>query len=149
MGCAHLNKFNSVYLQGGFVEIWGMLIRLTKSLLWNKKQTQTHPWPVMLINELQKISEHIAFISTFWMPRFKVSCWLSAWPPVDFSAFLLPLLLSELCLCFAFLFFFNFPLSWLPPVSRQDGESMQEFANKVQEVKSDFVAKGIYLGLHW
>lgn len=30
-------------------------------------------------------------------------------------------------------------------MSRQDGESMQEFANKVQEVKSDFVAKGIYL----
>lgn len=25
-------------------------------------------------------------------------------------------------------------VSWLPPVSRQDGESMQEFANKVQEV---------------
>lgn len=32
-------------------------------------------------------------------------------------------------------FFFCRP-SWLPPVSRQDGESTQEFANKVQEVRS-------------
>lgn len=36
--------------------------------------------------------------------------------------------------------------SWLPPVSRQDGESTQEFANKVQEVKS--VAEWIDLGFN-
>lgn len=31
--------------------------------------------------------------------------------------------------------------SWLPPVSRQDGESTQEFANKVQEVTSAFAVE--------
>lgn len=57
--------------------------------------------------------------------------------------------------CFAFfLFFFAFFIliiifvypSWLPPVSRQDGESTQEFANKVQEVKS--VAECTDVGLN-
>lgn len=60
--------------------------------------------------------------------------------------------------CFSFCFSFQFRPSWLPPVSRQDSESTQEFANKVQEVKSHQVSdasadsrKGVCVcvGGHW
>lgn len=66
-----------------------------------------------------RVSERFSFT------RLTESCWWKHW----FS-----------CRLFFFLLLFGFPSSWLPPVSRQDGESAHEFANKVQEVQSHQVS---------
>lgn len=59
---------------------------------------------------------------------------------MNLSISVLPELLPR-CLNVALFGFHGFDPSWLPPVSRQDSESTQEVANKVQEVRPVFTSR--------
>ncbi|XP_054648750.1 lipid droplet-regulating VLDL assembly factor AUP1 isoform X1 [Dunckerocampus dactyliophorus] len=71
-------------------------------------------WPFSLTDSIQPVALRVA------RPLIALSTPESSW-------------LTELLWTF-FAPFTVYHVSWLPPVSRQDGESSQEFANKVQEL---------------
>ncbi|CAF95024.1 unnamed protein product [Tetraodon nigroviridis] len=71
-------------------------------------------WPVSLTDSIQ----HVALRVT--RPLISLNAPESSWLVELFWTFFAPCTVYH--------------VSWLPPVSRQDGESLQEFANKVQEL---------------
>lgn len=71
-------------------------------------------WPVSLTDSIQPVALRVT------RPFIALSTPESSW--------LLELLWTFFAPCTVY------HVSWLPPVSRQEGESMQEFANKVQEL---------------